>query len=188
MDGVDRRTFFIGLLLAVVVILAGSFVINRFIKSSDQGEKQPVRERMHQPHVASTAVPSSPFVTDVQTDAEAVLSLQAGDKPRVVLVHAEWCGHCRTMMASFVEAASDTRDIEWVRVLGSVAPSLVRRADLRGFPTIYGVDARGSVTQHAGGRDAASLRAFANGLARAEATPASLDEPAGDNVSSSINH
>jgi hypothetical protein len=65
------------------------------------------------------------------------------------------------MMGAFIQAASTHNSVDWVRADGNMAASLVRREDLRGFPTIYGVSADGTVTQHVGARDAESLIAFA---------------------------
>ena len=169
---IDRRTFFLGLLLAVAVMLAGSYIMNRMLKSDEQ-PKVAAPSRPVPPPAAPLA--PSPFVTDVKSDAEAVAALSAGAQPKVILAHAGWCGHCRTMMGSFVEAAAAERGVAWIRVESNVGPSLVRRSDLRGFPTIYGVGADGSVTQHDGPRDAASLLAFARALPKA-AAPAAQEE------------
>jgi thioredoxin-like negative regulator of GroEL len=106
----------------------------------------------------------SPFVKDLANDEEALSMMKAGPQPKIVLVHAPWCGHCRNMMGAFIQAASTNTNVLWTRADGNTVPSLVRREDLRGFPTIYGVKVDGTITQHNGARDVSSLLAFAKDL------------------------
>jgi thioredoxin-like negative regulator of GroEL len=174
--GLDRKTFFVGLLLAVAVMIAGTFIVTRMMqdRGGDLRASQPARPM---PPPAMKLV-KSPHITDVETDIEGVNALATGGAPKVVLVHAPWCGHCRNMMPAFVEAAAAERGVTWVRVDGNVAPSIVRREDLRGFPTVYGVMRDGSITQHDGGRDVRSLIEFARTVAAAGAAAAAVPAPA----------
>ena len=164
-DVVDRKTFFLGIFLAVAVILFGYYALNRvLLKESIEGP-QPLRQAPSAPHLAQ-ALETSPFVEDANTDASALKAISASGRSKVILVHAPWCGHCRNMMAAFVQAASIEKSVDWIRVDGNTAPALVSRSDLHGFPTIYGVDANGAISQHSGARDVASLVNFAKNISR----------------------
>jgi thioredoxin-like negative regulator of GroEL len=68
------------------------------------------------------------------------------------------------MMPAFMEAAATGGGVKWVRVDGNVASSIVKREDVRGFPTVFGVDFSGAVKQMNGPRDAQSLLQFAASL------------------------
>jgi len=166
---VDRKTFFLGIFVAVAVLLIGYYALNRFMKN-DAPPTESARAMAAQPQ-APEVLEKSPFVKDVHSDSEALSVMNASGKPKVVLVHAPWCGHCRNMMGSFVQAASMEPSVEWLRVDGNNAPSLVKRSDLRGFPTVYGIAADGTVTQHSGSRDASSLIAFARTVGGADVPP-----------------
>lgn len=147
-----------GIFFAVTVVLVGYYAINKYLNKNNsyvEGQK-PIPQ---QPQIEK-----SPFVTDVQNDSEAVASISVSGVPKVVLVHAPWCGHCKTMMGAFIQAASMEPSVSWIRADGNISPSLVRRDDLKGFPTIYGVTSEGVVTQHTGLRDVKSLLAFSKTL------------------------
>lgn len=167
---IDRKTFFIGLLLAVAVMLAGTFIVTRMMQDRGGEPRGPQPARPMPPPPMQLV--KSPHIVDVETDIEGVNALAARGAPKVILVHAPWCGHCRNMMPAFVEAAAAERSVTWMRIDGNVAPSVVRREDLHGFPTIYGVLRDGTVTQHDGGRDVRSLLEFARKVAQAGASHA----------------
>jgi len=147
----DRKTFVVGLFVAVLTILVGLYI---FSTQKTTASTPAPRTVPHEPPLAS-----SPFIKDIKTDAEALVSLEKG--PAVVLLHTPWCGHCRNMMPAFVEAASQGSEVKWARIDGNIAPSLVKRPDIRGFPTVFGIDSNGVVTQMNGARDVQSLLNFA---------------------------
>ena len=156
----DRNSFFLGLAIAVAFLILGYFLYNKFVKDAAKG--------MFASRPASQPSPplleKSPYVKDVENDGDAEFAMSATGAPKVVLVHAPWCGHCRNMMPAFVQAASKEFGVQWIRADGNVAPTIVNRSDLRGFPTIYGVTASGVITQHNGPRDDSSLVKFAKSL------------------------
>ena len=156
----DRKTFFIGLFLAVVVILAGYYALNRFL-AKDGGLRNLMQPNRAPPPPPQANIERSPFVQDAENDQEAMNAMRGTGRGKILMVHAPWCGHCRNMMGAFLQAASMDNSVDWIRADGNNAPSLVKREDMRGFPTVYGIAPDGTVTQHSGPRDAASLMAFA---------------------------
>lgn len=156
--GISKSTFIVGLIISVVVVVGAIYVLNNYSEKIEE-------KLFNKPKkVQDEEIEKSPFVVDVKDDLEGVNSLHANGKPKIVLVHAPWCGHCRNMMGDFVKAAAEGYGIEWIRVDSKVSPSVSRRSDLRGFPTIYGVSPDGQVTQHNGARDADNLLKFASSM------------------------
>ena len=94
-------------------------------------------------------------VVELQNAAEAVEFLGKAE-PGILLVYAPWCGHCKMMMNGF-EAASNQTAVRFARVEGQKAQDFMREKQVRGFPTIFTVNARGEVGTWNKGRDTASL-------------------------------
>lgn len=91
----------------------------------------------------------SPFVTDVTSPEVAATVLSGDGTPKVVLMHATWCEHCRIMMPAYNAAAEATRQVRWLKVeQASAKPILSSRSDIRGFPTIFGVKPNGEIVQY----------------------------------------
>ena len=149
----DKKTFFLGFLFAIIVV-AIAYLAYQIIKSSKNDDDEDYEE-----------MPRNNFVKEVETDEDAKNSLEPNGVAKVVMVHANWCGHCRDMMPSFLDAASKSdKDVEWIRIEAKNGPSVVKRSDLKGFPTIYGVKENGDLVVHAGGRDVSSLMNFSQSL------------------------
>jgi thioredoxin-like negative regulator of GroEL len=157
---IDRTTFFMGIFFAITVVLVGYYAINKYLNKNNSyvNSQQPVAAQ------PTPQIEKSPFVTDILNDQEAMVAMNSNGSPKVILVHAPWCGHCRNMMGAFVQAAAMEPQISWMRADGNVAPSYVRRDDLKGFPTIYGLTSDGTVSQYTGARDVNSLLAFSKTL------------------------
>lgn len=158
-SSLDRNSFFLGLAISVAIVVILYYLYNRFAKDAT-ASLFPTKHSQPAPPLLE----KSPFVRDVENDEEAASVMSSSGTPKVLLVHAPWCGHCRNMMGAFLQAASRESTVEWLRADGNSTPSLVNRPDLRGFPTIYGINARGEITQHNGPRDAATLVKFAKTL------------------------
>lgn len=90
--------------------------------------------------------------------------LKASAKPKVILAHAAWCGHCKQMMPAFMQAAEQYPDVEWIRVGDDAAKELAKRSDMKGYPTVYGVSVNGNIKLHQGGRSEKQLIDFAKSL------------------------
>lgn len=171
--GLDRNSFFLGLAIALAIVVIAYYFYNRFQKdgSVDFAARQPAQP---EPQLLE----KSPFVQDITKDSEAQDALRGTGVPKVLLVHAPWCGHCRNMMGAYLDAASKEPGVHWLRADGNSVPLLVNRPDLRGFPTIYGITANGDISQHNGARDSASLIKFAKSLSHlpSKETPVVVEE------------
>lgn len=88
--------------------------------------------------------------------------------PSLVLVKAEWCGHCQHFMPTWKalsqHAGADTLNMV---TLDSEADKefLSRVSTLKGYPTIYYVPQKGGAIMYRGPRDFISLVDFVNNAA-----------------------
>jgi len=159
----DKKTFFLGFLFAIIVV-AIAYLGYQVVKKS-KSEEEDYEE-----------LPRNAFVREVESDEDAKIALLPSGNAKVILVHANWCGHCRDMMPVYLDAAfKSDREIEWIRIDAKVSPSVVKRVDLKGFPTIYGVTETGELLQHSGARDLSSLLKFAESLQRKKPIIEELD-------------
>ena len=105
----------------------------------------------------------SPHVNDIKTRAESEQAFQ-DPGPTVILLYAHWCHHCKVMMKAYNDAAANG-GAKWLRIEASAAgENVVKRPEVRGFPTIFGVKRDGTIITHEGARDQASLQRFAETL------------------------
>ena len=163
----DRTTFLLGIVLAAAALLVGYYFMNKGSGRSKQLQQQEYNDAsrgMGMMADAGGAVEPSIHINDVGSDSEGMALFLGNGRTKVILVHAPWCGHCRTMMGSYLSAATQEKSTDWYRVDANINKGVVSRPDLRGFPTIYGISAAGVVTQHNGGRDASSIMGFARSL------------------------
>jgi thioredoxin-like negative regulator of GroEL len=156
-NSLTKSTFYIGLFISVAIVVVAVYFLNTYgYKLNGKKEVKNNNEFNLEEHIEV-----SPFVQDVKSDLEAINALNGNGKSKVVLIHAPWCGHCRNMMSEFIAASALERTVEWIRVDSKVSPTVSRRSDLRGFPTIYGVSPDGVISQHNGSRDKKTLIEFA---------------------------
>ena len=96
----------------------------------------------------------------------AVESFDGGGKSgrRLVVIHAAWCGHCKTLLASGGVWSQVKRSLPGVAV-GEIdeadAPDLVRALSINGFPDIRILDGKRSVAAFRGERTADAIVEFA---------------------------
>jgi thiol-disulfide isomerase/thioredoxin len=102
--------------------------------------------------------------------------LLASDKTTVmVLVHAEWCGHCRVLLPQWKAAAAGDHGVAWVAIEDGAMDALKSRKDARdiarrlgledvsAFPTVIrSCDGARNVTMGSPERTRAGLVAFAH--------------------------
>lgn len=83
---------------------------------------------------------------------------------RVLLVHAKWCGHCRTLLAAGGTWEAVKRDLPGIRfedIEEAQAAEVIASLGIASFPDIRIVDSTGaSVARYEGARDPKSLKQF----------------------------
>lgn len=83
---------------------------------------------------------------------------------RVLLVHAKWCGHCRTLLEKdgiWETVKKDLPGIRFEEIEESQATDAISSLGISSFPDIRIVDATGaSVAKYDGSRDVKSLKTF----------------------------
>uniref|UniRef100_J3LDS5 protein disulfide-isomerase n=2 Tax=Oryza brachyantha TaxID=4533 RepID=J3LDS5_ORYBR len=131
---------------------------------------------------------SSAWCAYSEAEAEAVLTLDAGNFTEVVEAHdfivvefyAPWCGHCKQLAPEYEEAAAVLRALEHDPpiVLAKVDASadgnkgLAAEHRVQGYPTVRILRGRGASSQeYSGPRDAAGIVAYL----KRQAGPASVE-------------
>jgi thiol-disulfide isomerase/thioredoxin len=92
---------------------------------------------------------ASAFVSDVTSDEAAAASIRSDGTVKVVLLHANWCDHCKVMMQAFNSAAENLRSVRWIRVEQTYASAILKaNHQVKGFPTMFGIKADGQVVMY----------------------------------------
>lgn len=105
--------------------------------------------------------------------AEEAMKVLEGKSKALLMVHATWCGHCRSMMPALEECAK-TSPVPVYRIEAGKAQALMSKYDIKGFPTLFGVSggsgsgsaggAGSAPKRYSGARTAAALLDFCKGL------------------------
>lgn len=106
-------------------------------------------------------------------DKDAVNVKKPAPYAKVLLIYANWCGHCKDMMKAFEEAARHTHDksktsankVVFMRAESSRAPKLANAPNIQGFPTIVGIFQNGKEFPYNGPRNMESFIKFADLIA-----------------------
>jgi len=155
-----KTTFFIGLALSAVIVIGAIYLLTKYNNKIEN-----LLLPRHEFEQKQEEIEQSPFITDILNDTDGVNTFKGDGKSKIVLVYATWCGHCRNMMKAFSAAAAMERSVDWIRIESANSPTVSRRNDLKGFPTIYAVSPDGTISQHNGSRDTGSLILFAKSIA-----------------------
>ena len=115
---VSNKSFYYGVAISIIVVVCVIAFMQYAPKLKQSLAKMlvPATAEPVMPMEPEEQIERSPFVKDVQSDLEAINTLTGTGKPKVVLVHAPWCGHCRNMMADFVKSSSADHNTEWYRI------------------------------------------------------------------------
>lgn len=175
------RQTFIGLLVLTVAYYGSRYAVQRIKKllapASPSAHQQPELSFSDKDSIQFRPVANG--VTDLNSDKTTEAVLRGVFGPVVVMIYAEWCVHCKNMMAAFEEAAKQAKT-PFVRAQGQFVPVAARRHNVSGYPTVLGVASDGTVARFNDERTVSKLLAFSNGL-RAEVPtpdPSKIMEPA----------
>jgi thiol-disulfide isomerase/thioredoxin len=175
-EKMDKKMLVIGLCCAAIIILA---IISLYKKSPNfslSGQLKKLVSYFKSGLVSEAPSESlnvdlekSAHVIDLKNDDEVKELFEPTAYAKILLVHVSWCGHCRTLMPAFMQAATESfnklSNVKWYRIDGNSAPQFAKRKDLKGFPTIYGINEKnGNISMYTGRRDLPSLLQFSKSL------------------------
>ena len=106
------------------------------------------------PHILQkpSSIPNK--VVEIQNAQEAIEFLKEGG---LLMVYAQWCGHCKNMMPA-LEEASNAPGTRIARFEGGKEPKFMAEQGIRGFPTLLTKGSGdGEFPKFNGGRDTQSL-------------------------------
>jgi thiol-disulfide isomerase/thioredoxin len=114
------------------------------------------------------------FVAKPKNLVTEMFEQNTAQKPKVMLVHASWCGHCVDYLASKKQDGKNTFDAAAEQLKGKVDfekldydenKELANKYGVSSFPSIVGMDSKGGVKPFSGDRDDLSaLLSFAKSL------------------------
>jgi thiol-disulfide isomerase/thioredoxin len=81
-------------------------------------------------------------------------------KPTMMLFHAKWCGHCKTLMPVW-KKFKEQANIDVIEYEADEDPDKMSENNVKGFPTIKCSTSGGDVKEYNGERTVAGLNAFA---------------------------
>jgi len=81
-------------------------------------------------------------------------------KPTMMLFHAKWCGHCKTLMPVW-KKFKEQANIDVIEYEADEDPDKMSENNVKGFPTIKCSTSGGDVKEFNGERTVAGLNAFA---------------------------
>jgi thiol-disulfide isomerase/thioredoxin len=145
--------------------------------STDNATKTPVEPTFDESDIITWDSPKGGLHT-VTSDRtiDAILSGTFG--PAVVLVYADWCGHCKNMMAAFEESAKKSTIVPFIKVQGHHIPVTARKHMIAGYPTIFGVASLpvgAPPRRYNGPRNADSFSEFASALVGTVVAPKAIE-------------
>lgn len=117
----------------------------------------PPRASPHKPYASSG---DKGQVIQVTTDAEFSAHVDNQKRHAVVVFSQDWCGHCKTLVEPFAQAAREVPSVPFIRVnCARINPETLKRFDVMGFPHIVKTNGQSHVPCH--GRSVEALTKFA---------------------------
>lgn len=109
---------------------------------------------------------------DVTRDGRVVGDVVRG-RPVMVMVFAEWCGHCKHTRPEYQKAADKmSNEVFWSVIhsdsdrpsVKKLMPLVDSVFEVKGYPTIFGITAQGRRVPYQGPRTEEAFLSFAQGL------------------------
>jgi len=119
----------------------------------------------------------------IVASAEALNELLKDGEGLLINFFAPWCGHCKTMVPAYKEAATTLKErgVRLVAMDGQAYPGVLKQLGVRGFPSLKWLkleDEALVVAEYQGGRDAASIIRFVEAATKAGSLRSKLPQGA----------
>jgi len=94
-------------------------------------------------------------------------------KPKLLLFHAKWCGHCVHFMPTFLKLKHEYTNLDKIDMISieegqKGGKELIEEYEIQGFPTIKLYDGN-KIHDYNGGRDINNIRDFVNSTLKTDA-------------------
>ena len=92
------------------------------------------------------------------------------NKPMLMLFHADWCGHCKHFMPTWIKLKREYVDSDKLNLvrISDKNTELIETFQIGGFPTIQLYDGK-RFHEYTGGRDINNIRDYVNGMLKIQA-------------------
>ena len=157
-------SFIVWILFGALLAILGVLVLNKQAPPSLPAPTQqylpsaPMQAPPVAPQVPAKPVSGPHKVVLLSTSEEVKTFLSGGG---IVMVYADWCGHCKAMMPA-LEAASNEPNTRIGKFDGTKDQKFMQEQGIRGFPTILlKGSGEGEFPKYNGGRDKDSLASVA---------------------------
>jgi len=108
--------------------------------------------------------PSTQSMMGIKPESAEHVRTLSHDKPCIIVIYANWCGHCKNLKPHWNKMAqSPTHGAHVVAVDSDEQPEVAKQLGAQGYPTILGMK-NGQTVPHQGGRTAEDLSDFISQL------------------------
>lgn len=145
-------TLFASLVIGLIVLLVAYLIIVKLTKSKDNDSK----DTTDMGAAASQTEGLEMSEKDVIQTAKA-----SGKKPFIVMVYANWCGHCKNMKPHFRKAAKQFSDkAQFACLDGDKAKQFLKQNNIGGFPIMLKYKNGKKVDELGGGQQPKGIERF----------------------------